>query len=117
MIFGSGMSFHNMQAWMSAMGGGAAGDRGVAERSEAFDQRLTDVLTQPQHSAAPARARQDLLVAWRSFPHASYCHPPGGEEHLTPLFVCAGKRARRSQSPGPVSVGVAVCHARSPTVA
>ncbi len=99
MILGSGMSFHNMQVFMSAMGGGGR-DSDVAERSAAFDQHLTHVLTNPQHCAAPARAgsgcaRQDLLIEWRRFPHAAFCHPPGGEEHLAPLFVCAGKFPRR----------------------
>lgn len=37
------------------------------------------------HHGPPATA--DMLM-WRRFPHAEFCHPR--EEHLAPLFVCAG---------------------------
>ena len=93
----------------------------VSSKSAAFDAHLTDVLTNtkycdpptPQDTQAEVRgegggrgeggrqtdrygkdrcARQRLLTQWRRFPHAEFCHPR--EEHLAPLFVCAGAAGR-----------------------
>ena len=87
----------------------------VSGKSAAFDAHLTDVLTNTKHCAPPTAqdmeaevrgegggrgqggrdgwcARQRLLAQWRRFPHAEFCHPR--EEHLAPLFVCAGAAGR-----------------------
>jgi aromatic ring-opening dioxygenase catalytic subunit (LigB family) len=93
LILGSGMSFHNMGAFMKSLGGHT--DPSTAAKSLEFDTHLTDVCTNAAHCRADAgRAagalcvRQKMLTEWRRFPHAEFCHPR--EEHLAPLFVCAG---------------------------
>ena len=95
LLLGSGMSFHNMQALMSSMRGQC--DPDVASKSSTFDAHLTDVCTNPEHCVplpGPEQgsdglcARQQMLSDWARFPHARFCHPR--EEHLAPLFVCAG---------------------------
>ena len=100
LILGSGMSFHNMGAFMKSLGGRT--DPSTAAKSLEFDAHLTDVCTNAAHcradaecpSSASVRAagalcvRQKMLTEWRRFPHAEFCHPR--EEHLAPLFVCAG---------------------------
>lgn len=78
LIIGSGLSFHNMQAFFS----GAPEVRG---RSEKFDDWLTQLLTAADGSTA---ARQASLEQWQHAPEARYCHPR--EEHLLPLHVCFG---------------------------
>lgn len=75
LIIGSGMSFHNMRGY---------GDRNFTERSEVFDQWLTEtVATQEQQ-------RWINLSDWSHAPYATDCHPLGREEHLIPLMVVAG---------------------------
>jgi aromatic ring-opening dioxygenase catalytic subunit (LigB family) len=95
LILGSGLSFHNMQAFMKTMGGRE--DPVTAAKSREFDAHLTDVCTNPARCRADSQCaavpdtvceRQRMLVEWRRFPHAEFCHPR--EEHLAPLFVCAG---------------------------
>jgi len=72
LIVGSGMSFHNLNAF-----GGA-----YQEVSDRFDEWLTAaVLADP-----PERNR--ALADWQHAPHARQAHPR--EEHLVPLFVAAG---------------------------
>ncbi|KAI9023984.1 Extradiol ring-cleavage dioxygenase, class III enzyme, subunit B [Hyaloraphidium curvatum] len=80
-IVGSGMSFHNMQAFRSSRFGSGSGP-GRNEASQAFDTALTDAV-----QAEPA-ARWQLLKDWQRLPKARYSHPR--EEHLLPLLVCAG---------------------------
>ena len=75
LIIGSGMSFHNMRGY---------GDSQFSAPSDAFDQWLTDAVQ------SPAAERAQRLQDWAKAPHAHLCHPPGGEEHLIPLFVAAG---------------------------
>lgn len=75
LIVGSGMSFHNMRGY---------GDARYTPISAEFDDWLTAAV-----ESEPAR-RDALLRAWTQAPHAHQCHPPGGEEHLTPLMVAAG---------------------------
>jgi aromatic ring-opening dioxygenase catalytic subunit (LigB family) len=75
LILGSGLSFHNMQAF------GTPAD----EANEAFDRWLDEVCTNP---ALDDAARQDQLVNWSAAPEARYNHPR--EEHLLPLHVCFG---------------------------
>lgn len=73
LIVGSGMSYHNMGAFMTP-----AADRD----SRTFDTWLTAACT-----AAPSR-RHDLLANWSQAPAARAAHPR--EEHLLPLMVAAG---------------------------
>jgi aromatic ring-opening dioxygenase catalytic subunit (LigB family) len=71
-IIGSGMSFHNLRAYMRPE---------TPERARAFDAWLTAAVE------SPGAERSALLTEWRSAPHASFAHP--SEEHLIPLFVAA----------------------------
>jgi aromatic ring-opening dioxygenase catalytic subunit (LigB family) len=77
MIIGSGMSFHNMQAFFQPE---LISENQVAE----FNQYLIDSL-QPQHSYADQAQR---LINWQQAPDARLIHPR--EEHLLPLHVCFG---------------------------
>jgi aromatic ring-opening dioxygenase catalytic subunit (LigB family) len=80
LIVGSGMSFHNLRAYMRPE---------TRERAQAFDDWLTRAIE------SPAAERTALLTAWRKAPFAAYAHPR--EEHLIPLLVAA---AAGSDSPG-----------------
>jgi aromatic ring-opening dioxygenase catalytic subunit (LigB family) len=73
LIVGSGMSFHNLRAYLRSE---------TVERARAFDAWLTDAVE------SPAAERDSLLTGWRSAPFAAYAHPR--EEHLIPLMVAAG---------------------------
>lgn len=77
MIIGSGMSFHNMQAFFKA-------DLVSDTQVDAFNQYLTDSL-QPHYSYAEQAIR---LINWLQAPDARLMHPR--EEHLLPLHVCFG---------------------------
>lgn len=82
-ILGSGLSFHNMQAFFS-------GAPLVRPRSESFDDWLTEILTEDR----PNSQREAALVQWKQAPEARFCHPR--EEHLLPLHVCFGAGAAAS---------------------
>lgn len=73
LIVGSGLSYHNMAAFMSSH---------AAASSSVFDTWLTEAVQAP-----PARRRR-LLEQWHSAPAARLAHPR--EEHLLPLMVAAG---------------------------
>lgn len=73
LIVGSGMSFHNLRSYLAP---------GTMERARAFDDWLTEAVTQP------GGARSEQLADWRAAPWASFAHPR--EEHLIPLMVAAG---------------------------
>jgi aromatic ring-opening dioxygenase catalytic subunit (LigB family) len=73
LIIGSGMSFHNLRAYLHPE---------TAERARAFDTWLTAAV---ESSAAERNAR---LANWQTAPFAAYAHPR--EEHLIPLMVAAG---------------------------
>lgn len=77
LILGSGMSFHNMQAFFS-------GNLSIRPRSESFDDFLTETLTEEWDNLK----RELHLIQWKSAPEALFCHPR--EEHLLPLHVCFG---------------------------
>lgn len=83
LILGSGMSFHNMQAFFSANPSSQA-------RSECFDDWLTETLTRENPTAS------EQLVDWKHAPEALFCHPR--EEHLLPLHVCFGAGSVASPS-------------------
>lgn len=80
LVLGSGLSFHNMQAF-----GPANPASGVDADNEAFDAWLQQICTDPAMDEA---TRRDQLVAWADGPAATYNHPR--EEHLLPLHVCYG---------------------------
>jgi aromatic ring-opening dioxygenase catalytic subunit (LigB family) len=73
LIFGSGMSFHDLRAF---------GRPSARQTAEVFDTWLRQAAT------APADTRSKLLMAWSSAPAARQAHPR--EEHLLPLMVVAG---------------------------
>ena len=79
LIIGSGMSFHNMQAFLH---------KGKVEKDNNnihFENWLIDTCTNKHIDEAQ---RTQALVQWEQAPHARYCHPR--EEHLLPLHVCYG---------------------------
>ena len=73
LIVGSGMSFHNMRAFMR---------RTHAEQAAAFDAWLAKAAT------APPAERDAALAHWSEGTAALDAHPE--EEHLIPLMVAAG---------------------------
>jgi aromatic ring-opening dioxygenase catalytic subunit (LigB family) len=73
LIVGSGMSFHNLRAYLRPE---------TREAARAFDEWLT------RAAESPASERDALLTGWQSAPYARFSHPR--EEHLVPLFVAAG---------------------------
>jgi aromatic ring-opening dioxygenase catalytic subunit (LigB family) len=73
LIVGSGMSFHNLRAFMDPR------SRPVAATFDAWLQETT---------LLPAAERDRRLGAWASAPAARAAHPR--EEHLLPLMVVAG---------------------------
>ena len=79
LIIGSGMSFHNLQAFF------ASADQQAKQKNLAFEAWLTSVM---KDRAISELEREQLLVEWSSAPYARYCHPR--EEHLLPLHVCYG---------------------------
>jgi aromatic ring-opening dioxygenase catalytic subunit (LigB family) len=74
LIVGSGMSYHNMEAFRQGLPPTASGT---------FDAWLTDAATDPD----PAR-RDEKLAHWSAAPAGRDAHPR--EEHLIPLMVAAG---------------------------
>lgn len=84
LILGSGMSFHNMQAFFS-------GNPATPERSQRFDEWLTETLTGKEMTGDEQTAR---LADWKTAPEALFCHPR--EEHLLPLHVCFGAACVKS---------------------
>ena len=76
LIFGSGMSYHNMRGFM--LGGTSA-----LENSEKFDYWLSNTVLNSN-----SNERNFALMNWKKAPAALKCHPRS--EHLVPLFVIAG---------------------------
>lgn len=74
LIVGSGMSFHNMQAFMQP--------GHSLDRSREFDDWLVHTC------ATTATQRADLLADWARAPSGRFSHPR--EDHLLPLMVAAG---------------------------
>ncbi len=73
LIVGSGMSFHNLRAYMQPE---------TQERARKFDQWLTNAIESEE------KRRIQFLEHWREAPFAGFAHPR--EEHLLPLMVAAG---------------------------
>ena len=73
LIVGSGMSFHNLRAYMRPETGG---------RAKLFDEWLTTAVV------SAGEERREFLKNWRQAPFAEFAHPR--EEHLVPLFAAAG---------------------------
>ncbi len=78
LILGSGLSFHNMEAFFSS-------DTSNNHKNIDFDDWLLETCS--SGSLSPAE-RETRLSDWEHAPHARYCHPR--EEHLLPLHVCYG---------------------------
>lgn len=73
LIIASGMSFHNLRAYLHPE---------TPDRARAFDAWLTSAVE------SPAMKRNSLLSKWSEAPFAAYAHPR--EEHLIPLMVASG---------------------------
>lgn len=78
LILGSGLSFHNMQAFFHPTAA-------AKHHSEAFDGWLQHCLCSDNLALTE---RTEQLINWQQAPSARFCHPR--EEHLLPLFVCFG---------------------------
>jgi aromatic ring-opening dioxygenase catalytic subunit (LigB family) len=73
LILASGMSFHNLRAYLQPQ---------TTPQAREFDSWLTSAVE------SPAPEREKLLTNWRAAPFAVFSHPR--EEHLIPLMVAAG---------------------------
>ena len=73
LIVGSGMSFHNLRAYLRPE---------TVEPAREFDAWLDGTLAQP------SAEREAGVTAWQTAPWARFVHPR--EEHLIPLMVTAG---------------------------
>ncbi len=73
LIVGSGMSFHNLRAYLRP---------GTDDLARAFDAWLRRAVE------SPAPQRDEQLKRWEGAPYARFAHPR--EEHLIPLMVAAG---------------------------
>ncbi len=93
LILGSGMSFHNMQAFFS-------GNPATPARSERFDVWLTETLTDANLAQSEKNAR---MIDWQNAPEARFCHPR--EEHLLPLHVCFGAASAASPAAAKIFSG------------
>jgi len=93
LMVGSGMSFHNMQAFFS-------GNPATPVRSERFDEWLTETLTSQDLNNEIRSAR---LADWKNAPEARFCHPR--EEHLLPLHVCFGAGSQASPAAAKIFTG------------
>jgi len=78
LIIGSGFSFHNMREFIRD------GSNPPDEQNDAFQNYLIDSFT----ADLTSEERYHTVLDWEAAPSARYCHPR--EEHLVPLFVCAG---------------------------
>lgn len=84
LVLGSGMSFHNMQAFMSR-------NPLAPQQSQGFTDWLLDTFVTGKLSNKECEQR---LVKWQQAPHARFCHPR--EEHLLPLHICFGMAMENS---------------------
>lgn len=78
LIIGSGFSFHNMRQF------DFAGRNLEDPLNDQFQNKLIEICCNVQDDIE----KRDCLTSWENIPGARYCHPR--EEHLLPLFVCAG---------------------------
>jgi len=83
LIYGSGLSFHNMGAFRFSRSNGG----GVDAKSGAFDAFLHSAVV-GDWSKGGWEERKEKLVHWEQAPEARYAHPR--EEHLLPLMVAFG---------------------------
>ena len=93
LVMGSGMSFHNLQAFFKRQSVDSDA------KNLAFEQWLASVVHNP---AINEQARQEQLENWQEAPNAKYCHPRA--EHLLPLHVCYGLAQRHSDELYPVTI-------------
>ena len=74
LIIGSGMSFHNMRAFMSGQG---------FNGNLAFEEQLLST------AKLNGDQRHSALEQWKTWKGAKECHPPGATEHFSPFIVTA----------------------------
>ena len=85
LVVGSGMSFHNMQAFFTPE------TDEIRQQNHAFEDWLEQTCADPAVSAADRELR---LTGWEQAPAARFNHPR--EEHLLPLHVCCGMAGCRA---------------------
>lgn len=78
LIIGSGFSFHNMRAF------DFSGRNSEDSINNIFQDRLIEICCKEKDE----QKKLEHFINWERIPGARYCHPR--EEHLLPLFVCAG---------------------------
>jgi len=78
LIIGSGFSFHNMRQF----------DFTGKDIEDKLNDEFQDSLIQICCNENDIEKRWQYITEWEIIPGARYCHPR--EEHLLPLFVCAG---------------------------
>lgn len=78
LIIGSGFSFHNMREF-DFMG---------KNIEDSLNNEFQDKLIEICCTEKDEKEKWDQFIKWENIPGARYCHPR--EEHLLPLFVCAG---------------------------
>lgn len=76
-VFGSGMSYHNMKRFGEVV----RGNDGVVE-NEDFDTFLTKACT--------GGIKRESILSWKLVPQGLESHPEGEADHLMPLIVNAG---------------------------
>lgn len=75
-IIGSGFSFHNMRKFFE--------DVPKSNPSKDFADWVRET------AELPRGEREKRVLEYTKAPGCAFSHPPGGEEHLTPLFVVLG---------------------------
>lgn len=78
LVIGSGFSFHNMRKF----------DFGGQNTEDILNDEFQDSLIAICTEIKDESKKWKLIAEWDKLPGAGYCHPR--EEHLVPLFVCAG---------------------------
>lgn len=79
LFIGSGLSFHNMQAFMTPS------TSETRQMNLEFEQWLNQTISDTNITESEREAK---LNNWANAPSARYCHPR--EEHLLPLHICYG---------------------------
>jgi len=88
LLIGSGYEFHNFKYLKPILfsGGDERLRKQGIQHSHDFDSFLRQTIT----GAAAYASRKEVLTQWEQTPAASEAQPPGGAEHLMPLFAMFG---------------------------
>lgn len=85
LVIGSGFSFHNLRAF----------DWYGKKHADPLNDSFQDWLIENTVDSESYVQTRQALKNWEKAPAARYCFPR--EEHLLPLFVCAGMMQRRAE--------------------